>query len=45
MLFGETVTVYCDNHTEHINILCGQNAEFSCVKVGGTYNNHFALKG
>jgi hypothetical protein len=29
MLFGETVAVYCENHTEHINTLCGQNAE--CV--------------
>jgi hypothetical protein len=28
MLFGETVTVYCENRTEHINTLCGQNAEF-----------------
>jgi hypothetical protein len=28
MLFGETVTVYCDNHTEHIDTLCGQNVEF-----------------
>jgi hypothetical protein len=26
MLFGETVAVYCENHTEHINTLCGQNA-------------------
>jgi hypothetical protein len=24
MLFGETVAVYCENHTEHINTLCGQ---------------------
>jgi hypothetical protein len=23
MLFGETVAVYCENHTEHINTLCG----------------------
>jgi hypothetical protein len=26
MLFGETVTVYCENHTEHTDTLCGQNA-------------------
>jgi hypothetical protein len=43
MLFGETVTVYCDNHTEHTNILLGQNAEY--VKAGGTYSNHWALNG
>jgi hypothetical protein len=26
MLFRETVAVYCENHTEHINTLYGQNA-------------------
>jgi hypothetical protein len=25
MLFGETVAVYCENHTEHTDTLCGQN--------------------
>jgi hypothetical protein len=34
MLFKETVTVHCENHTEHINTLCGQNAEFC-----DTYNS------
>jgi hypothetical protein len=28
MLFGETVAVYFENHTEHTDTLCGQNAEF-----------------
>jgi hypothetical protein len=28
MLFRETVAVYCENHTEHTDTLCGQNAEF-----------------
>jgi hypothetical protein len=45
MLFGETVAVYCENYTEHTNTLCGQNALFQCVKAGGTYSNHWALKG
>jgi hypothetical protein len=27
MLFGETVAVYCENHKEHTDTLCGQNAE------------------
>jgi hypothetical protein len=45
MLFGETVAVYCETHTEHTDILCGQNAEFWCVKVGVMYSNHWALKG
>jgi hypothetical protein len=26
MLFGETDAVYCVNHMEHIDTLCGQNA-------------------
>jgi hypothetical protein len=43
MLFGETVADYCDNHTEHINTLFGQTAEY--VKTGGTYSYHSALKG
>jgi hypothetical protein len=25
MLFGETVAVYCENHTEHTDTLCGQS--------------------
>jgi hypothetical protein len=40
MLFRETFAVYCEKHTEHTNNLCGQNAEFWCVKAGGTYTNH-----
>jgi hypothetical protein len=32
MLFGETVAVYCENHTEHTNTLCEQNVEFWCLK-------------
>jgi hypothetical protein len=27
MLLRETVAVYSENHTEHANTLCGQNAE------------------
>jgi hypothetical protein len=33
----ETNAVYCENHTKHINTLCGQGADFYYVKVGGTY--------
>jgi hypothetical protein len=44
MLFGETVAVYFENHTEHTNTLCGQNAEFCFIKAGGTYSDHWALK-
>jgi hypothetical protein len=28
MLFGEIISVYCENHTGHINILCELNAHF-----------------
>jgi hypothetical protein len=35
MLFGETVTVYCENHMEHTNTLCGQNTELSDLEAGG----------
>jgi hypothetical protein len=40
MLFRETVAVYSENHMEHTNTLCGQNAE--CVKASGTYCDIFA---
>jgi hypothetical protein len=33
MLFGETVAVYCENRTEHINTLCG---DFSSYLTGDT---------
>jgi hypothetical protein len=45
MLFGETVAVYCENHTEHTDTLCGQNVEFKCVKASGVYSNRWVLKG
>jgi hypothetical protein len=45
MLFGETVAVYGENHMKHWNKLRGQNAVFNYVKAGGTYRNHWALKG
>jgi hypothetical protein len=28
MLFREIIAVYCENHTEHITTLCGQNAVY-----------------
>jgi hypothetical protein len=44
MLFMETVAVYCENHTEHTNTLCGQNSKSLCGKAGGTYNNKYAVR-
>jgi hypothetical protein len=45
MLFKEIIAIYCENHMEHTNTLCGQNAEFLYVQAGGTYSNHWTLKG
>jgi hypothetical protein len=36
MLFRETVAVYCENHMEHTNTLCGHNAEFLLFKSRST---------
>jgi hypothetical protein len=33
MTFSEIIVVYCENHTEQINTLCGQNAELLNVKA------------
>jgi translation initiation factor IF-1 len=44
MLFGETVAVYCENHTEHIYTLCGQNIEYLYVKECGIYAIRSILK-
>jgi hypothetical protein len=44
MLFRKTVAVYCENHTEHTDTLCGQNAESFSVKACGTYSDHLAFK-
>jgi hypothetical protein len=36
VMFGETVAVYCENHTD---ARYGQNTEFQYVKACGTYIN------
>jgi hypothetical protein len=38
MLFREAIAVYCENHKEHTDTLCGQNAEFWYVKADGIYS-------
>jgi len=54
MLYKEIIAVFlisnfrcvCSEiHTKHINTQCGQNVEFVNVKPGGTYSDHWALKG
>jgi hypothetical protein len=38
MQFREQISVYCENHMKHTNIVCWKNEEY--VKIGGTYTNH-----
>jgi hypothetical protein len=45
MLYSEIIAVCSEIHTKHINTLCGQNVGLLNVKPGGTYSNHWALKG
>jgi len=45
MLYREIIAVCSEIHTKHINTLCGQNAELFNVKTGGTYSDHWAVKG
>ena len=45
MLYREIIAVCSEIHTKHINILCGQNLELVNVEGGGTYSNHWPLKG
>jgi len=45
MLYREIIAVYSENHTKHVNTLCGQKVELLNVKHGGTYINHWAVKG
>jgi len=45
MLYREIIAVCSEIHTKHINTLCGQKVEFANIKPGGTYGNHWALKG
>jgi hypothetical protein len=33
MLFREIIAVYCENHTEHVNTLCGQNEEILMLQL------------
>jgi hypothetical protein len=45
MLFRDELAVYCENHMEHNNTLCGQNSESQYVKSCGKYSDYWALKG
>ena len=43
--YREIIAICSEIHTKHINTPCGQNVELLYVKPGGTYNDHWALKG
>ena len=45
MLYREIIAVFSEIHTKHKNTLCGQNVELLNVENGGTYSDHWALKG
>jgi len=45
MLYREIIDGCSEIHTKGINTLCGQNVELLNVKIGGTYSNHWAVKG
>ena len=45
MLCREIIAVFSQIHTKHINTLCGQNVVLVNVKPGGTYSDHWALRG
>jgi len=44
MLYREIIAICSEIRIKHINILCGQNAEFVSVKPGA-YSTHWALEG
>ena len=45
MLHSQRIAVCSQIHIKHTYTLCGQNVEFVIVKPGGTYSDHWALKG
>jgi len=45
MLYREIIAVCSQIQTKHINTLCGQSVEYMNVKAGGTYSDHWAVKG
>jgi len=45
MLYREIIAIYSQIHTKHKNTLCGQKVELLNVKSGGTYSDHWGLKG
>jgi hypothetical protein len=45
MLFRKLISVYAENHINHINKLHGQNTEFFVVKAGIMRDKNCSLNG
>lgn len=43
-MFREKIAVCCQQHTEHTDALCWQNAVFLNAAGDGKYSYHFALR-
>jgi hypothetical protein len=43
MMLKEVMTVQSENHTKHINTLCGQNTALLSIKEGATYSYYLAF--
>jgi hypothetical protein len=41
MMFKEIIDVYSENHTKHVNSLCGQNVQLLIVNAGGVVTTGF----
>jgi len=44
MLYRDIIAVCSEIHTQHINTLCGLNAEFFNFKSDNTYSDYWAFK-
>ena len=45
MAYREIIAVFSQTHTKHINTLCGAERRIVVCEAGGTYSDHWAVKG
>jgi hypothetical protein len=36
MMYSEIIGICSEIHTQHMNLMCGQNTELPCIEAGGT---------